>query len=153
MCHAGLVNDVSWGALALALAVLGGLYTWRAWHRRGLGAAVRGAGYTLVPVAAWLTGALQLFGDYVDDTSRWLTRLAFNPVVWFGVALAVLAVLLIGVGGVLARRSEPPAGSSAPKKQKRGRPAVGAARKPQGGPLIDDDMAEIEAMLKKRGIS
>lgn len=151
MCHAGLVNDVSWGALALALAVLGGLYTWRAWHRRGLGAAVRGAGYTLVPVAAWLTGALELFGNYVDDTSRWLTRLAFNPVVWFGVALAVLAVLLIGVGGVLTRRSAPAEASA--KKQKRGRPAVGAARTPQDGPIIDDELADIEALLKKRGIS
>ncbi|MGI8522317.1 MAG: hypothetical protein ACR2K3_03260 [Nocardioides sp.] len=145
------MNDVSWGALALALAVLGGLYTWRAWHRRGLGAAVRGAGYTLVPVAAWLTGSLELFGDYVDDTSRWLTRLAFNPVVWFGVALAVLAVLLIGVGGVLSRRSEP--AETRKSKRQKGRPAVGAAPPPKSGPVVDDEMAEIEAMLKKRGIS
>lgn len=152
MCHAGLVNDASWGALALALAVLGCLYTWRAWHRRGLGAAVRGAGYTLVPVAAWLTGALELFGEYVDDTSRWLVRLALNPVVWFGVALAVLAVLLIGVGGVLTRRSEPTR-SGTTKKPKRGRSSIGAAPQPGAGPVIDDEMAEIEALLKKRGIS
>lgn len=149
MCHAGLVNDVSWGALAFALAVLGGLYTWRAWHRRGLGAAVRGAGFTLVPVAAWLTGSLTLFGNYVDDTSRWLARLVFNPVVWFGVALAVLAVLLIGVGGFLARRTEP----TSARKRKKDRPAVGAATPPKGGPVVDDEIAEIEALLKKRGIS
>ena len=146
------MNDVSWGALAFALAVLGGLYTWRAWHRRGLGAAVRGAGFTLLPVAAWLTGSLELFGNYVDDTGRWLTRLAFNPVVWFGVALAVLSVLLIGVGGVLAGRAEPTTTRKRTSERK-GRSALGAAPQPKGGPVVDDEMAEIEALLKKRGIS
>ena len=37
------MDDVSWGALALSLTVLGGIYTWWALRHRGVTAAVRAA--------------------------------------------------------------------------------------------------------------
>ena len=64
--YPGGVNDVSWGALALSLTVLGGIYTWWALRHRGMTAAVRAAGITLLPIAAWMTGLLSVFGDIVD---------------------------------------------------------------------------------------
>jgi hypothetical protein len=144
------VNDVSWGALALALTALGGIYTWWALRHRGFTAAVRAAGITLLPLAAWMTGLLQVFGTVTNAFLHFFTRLVFSPLVWLGVIVFFVAFVLIGASNFLSRHQEP-----APEKRKRrgsGTPkAVGPATRPD--PLIDDEMAEIQAILKKRGIS
>ena len=46
---AGGVDDVTWGALTLTLTLLGGIWTWCAFRRRGLASGLRGAGFTLLP--------------------------------------------------------------------------------------------------------
>jgi hypothetical protein len=143
------VDDVSWGALALSLTVLGGIYTWWALRHRGVTAAVRAAGITLLPLAAWMTGLLEVFGDVADSFSHWFTRLVFSPTVWLGVIVFVVAFVLIGAANMVSRRVDPkpaksPRGVRKPK-------AVSATTTPD--PLIDDEMAEIQAILKKRGIS
>jgi hypothetical protein len=149
------VNDVSWGALALSLSVVGGIYTWWALRHRGVVAAVRGAGLTLLPIAAWLTGLLEVAGKIGDALSHWLATLVFNPATWLGMIIGFVAIVLIGGANAIARRGKPDKpdksdkpqktqGSSAPK-------AVRATKSPD--PLIDDEMAEIQAILKKRGIS
>jgi hypothetical protein len=143
------VDDVSWGALALSLSVLGGIYTWWALRHRGMVAAVRGAGLTLLPVAALMTGLLQVFGDIADSLSHWLAHLVFSPVTWLGMMIGFVAIVLIGGANALGRRgkADRPAATTpgaAPK-------SVRATKAPD--PLIDDEMAEIQAILKKRGIS
>jgi hypothetical protein len=143
------VNDVSWGALALALTALGGMYTWWALRNRGFAAAVRAGGFTLLPLAAWMTGLLEVAGDIGDALGHWLTRLVFSPFVWLGMLLFVVAFVLIGASNFVTRRREP---DVAPRKRGREKPkAVGTTSRPD--PLIDDEMAEIQAILKKRGIS
>jgi hypothetical protein len=150
--YSGSVNDVSWGALALSLSVLGGIYTWWALRHRGVTAAVRGAGLTLLPLAAWLTGLLQVFGDIADSLAHWLTRLVFSPSVWLGMIIGFVAVVLIGGANAVSRRVP------GDKPDRRNRKADDAApksvtRAAKHDPLIDDEMAEIQAILKKRGIS
>jgi hypothetical protein len=138
------VDDVSWGALALALTLLGGIYTWSAYRRRGLAAGMRGASFTLLPIAAYLTKTLEMFGEIGDAVVDWAVALVFSPRVWLGIIVAGLAVVLFVVSGWLgARRGDKP------KKVKRGdRPQeVG------GATAVDDDMADIEAILKSRGIT
>jgi hypothetical protein len=88
------VNDVSWGALALALTTLGGIYTWWALRHRGFAAAVRGAGLTLLPLAAWMTGLLQVFGSVTNAFVHFFTRLGFSPVGWVRSVVVVVAFLL-----------------------------------------------------------
>jgi hypothetical protein len=150
------VNDVSWGALALSLTVLGGIYTWWALRHRGMTAAVRAAGLTLLPLAAWMTGLLQVFGDVADSLAHWFTRLVFSPTVWLGMLVFVVAFVLIGGANALARRGAPEKAASEPRKPGRSRrtdapePVSAASRQDA---LIDDEMAEIQAILKKRGIS
>ena len=143
---------MSWGALALALTTLGGIYTWWALRHRGFTAAVRAAGFTLLPLAAWMTGLLEVFGDVADTFTHWFTRLVFSPTVWLGVIVFVVAFILIGGANMVSRRVDPK-----PKTKKAGRgadspKAVSATAKPDPL-LIDDEMAEIQAILKKRGIS
>ena len=148
--YAGPVDNVSWGALALSLTVLGGIYTWWSLRHRGVTAAVRAAGITLLPLAAWMTGLLQVFGDVADAFTHWFTRLVFSPTVWLGVIVFVVAFVLIGGANMVSRRVDPK-----PKKAAHGAAepkAVSPTSKPDPL-LIDDEMAEIQAILKKRGIS
>jgi hypothetical protein len=153
------VNDVSWGALALALTALGGMYTWWALRHRGFASAVRGAGITLLPLAAWMTGLLEVFGDITDVLTHWLAHLVFSPVVWLGVIVFVVAFVLIGASNFLIRRQEPTARSSRFSRSSRRDRADNksdnrsVAPRSSPDPLIDDEMAEIQAILKKRGIS
>lgn len=146
------MDDAAWGALALALTVLGGVYTWLAYQRRGLNAAVRGAGFTLIPVAAWLTGLLELVTDIGGAIGDWALDLAFSPSMWVGTALGALAVVLLVVSGFLGKRRIGSATSE--PKQPTTKELPGSAQ-PAPGPAVsvDDELAEIEAILRKRGIT
>ena len=140
---------MSWGALALALTTLGGIYTWWALRHRGVAAAVRAGGFTLLPLAAWMTGLLEVAGDIGDSLGHWLTGLVFSPFVWLGMLLFVVAFVLIGGSNFVSRRRDPE-----PKAGARRTETPKAVRKTsQPDPLIDDEMAEIQAILKKRVIS
>ncbi len=142
------MNDVSWGALALSLSVVGGIYTWWALRHRGVVAAVRGAGLTLLPVAAWLTGLLEVFGEISDSLSTWLAHLVFSPKTWLGMLIFFVAFVLIGGARMVARRGQP----DEPTVRRTSSPKA-VAPTTGSDPLIDDEMREIQAILKKRGIS
>jgi hypothetical protein len=143
MCHAGGVDEATWAALTLTLTAIGAVWTWFAFRRRGLAAALRGAAFTLLPPAAFLTGTLEMFTEIGGSVADWATHLVLSPVVWLGVILAGVSGVLFVVSGVLRSRqlvSAEPAGElKAP------------GRKAQ--PPVDDEMAEIEAILRKRGIT
>jgi hypothetical protein len=153
------IDDTTWAALALVLTVLGGVYTWFAWQRRGWAAALRGLAWTLIPVAAWLTGTLKLAANILEDVIDWGSRLVFSPTVWLGIIVAGVAALLWVVSGLLRARGigvrdrarEVPAGRA--KEVPAGRSATQPGRRP--AKRDDDDiegMDDIEAILKKHGI-
>jgi len=149
MCHPERVDDVTWAALALTLTLLGGIWTWTAYRRRGVPAALKGAGVTLLPLAAYLTKTLQMLTEVGDAVVDWATSLVFSPVVWLGIVLAGVAVVLFGAGRAIEQRRGP----AVRQKGRAGTKAVPAARERRGAPAVDDDLAEIEALLRKRGIS
>lgn len=145
------MDDAAWAALTLSLTVLGGIWTWAAFRRRGLASGLRALGFTLLPVAAYLTETLQLLTRIADAMADWATRLVFSPSVWLGVVVAGIGVGLIAVSGALRARhlGRAPGGATGSRTQ----PASGQASR--GAPAIgsDPEMAEIEALLRKRGIS
>ncbi|MBB6629439.1 cellulose synthase [Nocardioides sp. KIGAM211] len=147
------MDDVTWGALTLTLTVLGAIWTWLSFRRRGLASGLRALAFTLLPAAAYLTKTLQMFTRIVDAVADWATNLVFNPFVWTGVVLAGVSALLLSVSSVLRARQlarTPDAGST---KRTRGT-ALPPAGRGQGTPAVgDDDMADIEALLRRRGIS
>ena len=147
------MDDAAWAALTLSLTVAGGIWTWFAFRKRGLGSGLRALGFTLLPLAAYLTKTLQLFTAIATEIGDWASHLVFSPVVWAGVVLAGVAVLLIGVSGRVRSRAAGPApvGPSAGKQA--ALPSAGPGRKGKPALAEDDDMAEIEALLRKRGIS
>lgn len=145
------MDDAAWTALALTLTTLGVALTWVLWRRRGLVAALRGAALTLLVPAAWLTDTLRMFTRIGDAVADWALGLAFSPVVWAGVVLAALSALLLLVSSLLARRgvgTGGAAGGSRPAREE-----VSSSGPARGEPAIDDDLADIEALLRRKGIS
>jgi hypothetical protein len=151
------VDDVTWGALALALTMLGGFYTWWTYHNRGATPAMRALALTLLPAAAWLTGTLKMFTRIVDAIADWATHLVFSPAVWLGVILAGISAVLFVVSGVLGKRAVDGTAGPKPAKETGSTPqpkALPKATAKPASPLDDDGLdAEIAAILKRRGIS
>ena len=139
------MDEVTWGALTLTLTALGAVWTWLAFRRRGLAAGLRGAAFTLLPPAAFLTGTLEMFTEIGGSVADWATHLVFSPMVWLGIVLAGVSVVLFVVSGALRSR-QLSAGETGPRELK-------APDQKKAGPVVDDDMAEIEAILRKRGIT
>ncbi len=157
MWDAGGVDDVTWGALALTLTLLGALWTWVAFRRRGVSSGLRALAFTLLPVAAYLTNTLRMFTRIVEAVADWATSLVFDPTVWIGVVLAVLSATLLAASRLVRHRALRRGDGAAPKAAGRRRPAdelppASGRSRGRGEPAIDDDTAEIEALLRRRGI-
>lgn len=160
VCDAGVVDDVTWGVLTLSLTVLGGIWTWVTYQRRGISSGLRALAFTLLPLAAYLTKTLQMFTRIVDAVADWATNLAFSPAVWLGALLAGLSALLFVVSGALTKRGRgargpaaETAGSDPDRMTTSGRKdELSAGPKPRSEAVVDDDLADIEAILRKRGI-
>jgi hypothetical protein len=115
-------------------------------RRRGPRAAVRLAAWALVPTALWLTGLIRLLETLVETSVSFAVGLVFSPLVWAGVGLfAVTAVLL-----VVARRLPGRPVPAPTDREVRGRGKHPAA---SGRQQVDAEMAEIEELLRRRGIT
>lgn len=152
---AGL-DDTTWQALGLTLTLLGLVLSAVMWRRRGAVAGLRGVAWSLLPLAAALTGTLRLAGQIGGAVADWALRLVFSPVVWLGVALAGISAVLFVVTGFLRRRR---AGSGAGRARPRGEVTARRSTTPAAGPgrgggdaeeALDED---IEAILRRHGIS
>jgi hypothetical protein len=144
------VDEAAWGALTLSLTVLGGIYTWFAFRSRGFVAGLRGVGFTLIPVALLLTDTLQMVTRIGNAVSDWALGLAFSPATWLGIVLGGVSVVCFVVAGFVANRGaeDKPATEKAPRKE------LGKAKGSKSDPILaDPELAEIEALLRKRGIT
>ena len=147
------MDDVTWGALTLTLTLLGGIYTWFAYQRRGLAAGVRGAGFTLLPAALLLTDTLELITEVVGSVGDWAIHLVFNPVMWAGIVLAGVSVVCFVVSGFLTRREIGTTPREGRSDEAKALPEGRGKKAPAVVDPLDAEMAEIEALLRKRGIT
>ncbi|WP_329234668.1 hypothetical protein OG417_28325 [Actinoallomurus sp. NBC_01490] len=145
------MSDFFLFSISLAVTVLGLAGSWAAARRRGAASGLRGAAWSLVPLGAYLTGLTKFLADLV-----------FSPVKWAGVIVLGLGAVLYVTSGVMLRRGggakegsgrvDAGRGDSggAPKAASKGRakPAVEERKA-----AADPDLAEIEQILKNRGIS
>ncbi|MFI6736430.1 cellulose synthase [Nonomuraea sp. NPDC050451] len=156
-----MLNPTVWLPLCAGLTLLGLVLSFLAFRRRGAASGMRVAAWALLPAAAYLTGALQMLWTVGTTIVGFVTGLVFNPFVWAGVAVAGLSAVLFVASGVMRGRKlasfrkknpgeapeiKPSANKTAPKPQQ---PAVA----PKQTPKAEDDFSDIEALLKKRGIS
>lgn len=108
---------------------------------------MRALGFALLPAAAWLTGTMQLFVEIAGSLTAWATSLVFNPMTWTGLGLAAAAVASWMISGVILERQ-------AARGRSQATPVAGPPTRGSVAPSVpvDDDLADIEALLKKRGI-
>jgi hypothetical protein len=148
------VDDAAWGALTLSLTLLGGIYTWFAFRSRGFVAGLRGVGLTLIPVALLLTDTLEMATEIGGAVGDWVTGFAFSPASWLGIILAVVSVTCFVAAGFLAERGV--GGARAAEGDAPARKELGRGRGTKKEPVVSDvdpALAEIEALLRKRGIT
>jgi len=181
-------SSVFWLPLCAALTALGLVVTYAVGRKRGYRAMVRGAAWSLIPIAAYLTGSIKMFWQIGDAIGNFASGFVFSPVKWAGIGVAGLcAVLFLATSG-RGRRKAARARASARAAEKAEQPdsravtpgatpaglssAAGAtatlpaARQPEparkapaakgarkgAAPPPDDDMKDIEDILRKRGL-
>ncbi|MGR6917327.1 cellulose synthase [[Actinomadura] parvosata] len=162
----GNFEQIAWLPLCAGVTIAGLALAFLAFRRRGAAAGMRVTAWALLPVAAYLTGALQALWTIGTTVVGFVTSLVFNPAVWAGVAVAGLSVVLFVVSGVmrgrrlsLGRRKKSKDDAAPPAQGAAARPAAAAGRpqKPAVAPKpaakSDDDFSDIEELLKRRGIS
>ena len=146
--------------LCVGLTLLGVLITVIAWRRGSRGRVIQGLGLALLPVALYFSGLLRLVWNAVVAVGSWATKIIFSPAVWLGLSMLGLCLVLWVVGGVVARRApsrreRKAAAASSPAALPRSSSASAKSNAQPGARTpapVDDDMAEIEALLKSRGI-
>jgi hypothetical protein len=162
------------GAICVAVTVVGLGLSWRLWRKSGATRGIRGVAWSLLPLAAYLTGAVGLLGRLVNAIVRFAGGFVFSPKSWAGVIVVGVAVLLFLTSGGLPllnwrkareRRKAAAAASrdsdsraAVPAARRRGGaqaadpPAVGApaAQGPAGAG--DDDLSDVQEILRRRGI-
>ncbi|MEV6860145.1 cellulose synthase [Streptosporangium subroseum] len=173
-------SQIAWLPLCAGVTGVGLVLSFLLLRRRGVAAGLRGTAWSLLPLAAYLTGALPTVWQIGTAIAGFFTGLAFKPTVWAGVAVTGLSVVLFLVSGVLRGRrraaaapvaSETPAVSPSagrgkplapggptrqPEQQRKAAPAVKpagkSAAKPAAKPAAEDDFSDIEDILKRHGI-
>lgn len=142
-----LYTPIMW-ALAISLATFAGVWTVVSYQRRRWGSVVRGLALMLLSFAALFTGTLTLVMRMLDAAAIWASGFVFRPMVWVGLILFAVSVVLWVLGGRLATRSP---GATPPRTARTAR-STGPTARPARGAGVDDDLAEIEEILRRRGI-
>ena len=181
-------SSIFWLPICAVLTGFGLVASYYYGRRRGNRAMLRGAAWSLIPIAAYLTGSIEMFWKIGDAIGKFASGFVFSPVKWAGIAVTGAAVLLfVSTGGrkrrkaarvkAAARADQKQASAGAGAQQglapttaiataspaadaastlpvRKPEPAKTPAAKRQGKSAapVDDDMRDIEEILRKRGI-
>lgn len=144
--------SLSWLPWTIVLSGLGVFGVWLAIRAGDRSAAIRRAGWALLPWGLWCMGLIRFAVRVTDAIADWAAGFVFSPLSWLGVGMSAAAVLMIGGGafwsGFRSRR----------KAKKSGAVEGGAAKQVQAKPSkrkaapADEDADDIEAILRRHGI-
>jgi hypothetical protein len=99
-------NSFEWLPLTAGLTILGLLLSYVAYRRRGLRPALMGTAISLLPIAAYLTGATEMLWKIGVAIGQFGTGFVFSPEKWAGIGVTALAVaLFLAAGGRQRRRA------------------------------------------------
>ena len=180
-------SSIAWLPLALGLTILGLVLSYLTYRRRGLRPALMVTAWSLLPIAAYLTGAIEMLWKVGVAIGQFGSGFVFSPMKWAGIGVTGLAfALFLAAGGRTRRKAAREArraaradrkgeaeGSSTPSALGRAKTAPGtqilpterqrvpaeraaAATSAKGSRKAtapdDDDMKDIEDILRKRGL-
>jgi heme exporter protein D len=173
-------DKIAWLPLCAGLTGLGLVLSYLAMRRRGVGAGLRGVAWSLLPLAAYLTGSIAMFWKMGVAVGDFAKGFVFSPKVWSGIAVAGLALVLFVVSGTLRQRRvdrgeekraagsgsasartlpqnrAPATGGQLATRPSATVPASGSPAKARKGKNVsddDDDMKDIEDILRRHGIT
>src|SRR5215471_6279915 len=98
-------SQIPWFFLCGGLTAIGLIGSWFALRRRGARAAMRGVAWSLLPIALYLVGVLQVLWRFGVAIGDFFGGLAFSPRVWSGVIIAGISLVLFVVTGGLRGRA------------------------------------------------
>ncbi|REF35057.1 cellulose synthase [Thermasporomyces composti] len=156
-------DAVVWFPICAGLTLVGLVAAFLAFRRRGAASGLRLIGWAVLPMAVYLTGMVRLLWTVGAEVVRWISRFAFSPTVWIGLALFGVAAIAFPVAAAMRRREARQAGAAgggetAGRARAGGRDAEGK-RPPKavgkGSKETDplEGMEEIEDILRRRGIT
>src|SRR5689334_24489072 len=96
-------NQIAWFPLCAGLTGFGLVLSWFVFRRRGVAAGLRGVAWSLLPLAAYLTGAIKMLWQMGTAIGDFASSFVFSPRVWAGVIVAGAAGVLFAVSGGLRR--------------------------------------------------
>jgi hypothetical protein len=165
-------SQIPWFLLCGGLTAVGLIGSWFALRRRGVRAALRGVAWSLLPIALYLVGILQVLWRFGVAIGDFFSGLAFSPKVWSGIIIAGVAVVLFVVTGGLrgrerkkrrekkddsssqpSQRSALPATVPASAATARAQPVPAPARRKGSKAADDEDFGDVADILRRHGIS
>jgi hypothetical protein len=140
-------------------------------RRRGARSGIRFGAFSLLPLAAYLTGTVTLITRISSAVVRFAGSFVFSPERWSGVVLAGVAAALLMVSGGIPRptsrkgrkaravKGGDPAVPGTAGTGAGGQAQIGAGsgkiakRGKRGSPAAaDEDLGDVEEILRRRGI-
>ena len=99
-------SSIAWLPLAAGLTILGLVLSYLIYRRRGLRPALMGVAWSLLPIAAYLTGAIEMLWKVGAAIGQFGTAFVFSPSKWAGIGVTGLAIaLFLAAGGRRRRRA------------------------------------------------
>jgi len=155
-------GQIEWLPITAGLAILGLIVSFFLWRRRGAAAGLRGVAWSLLPVAAYLIGAIELLWRFGSAIASFASSFVFSPRVWAGIIVVIVSVLLFVISGRLrARARRRSGGQAAPKAAGAGAGTATTAGKPgkavtapkrQPAVVDDDVLGDAAEVLRRHGI-
>lgn len=150
--------SIATGTTCLIVTIVGLILSFVAWRKKGLRSGMRGVAWSLLPLAMYLTNSVGLVGRIGSAIVRFASSFVFSPKAWLGVILVGSSVLLFLIsggiplfGGTRRRKRErrdrerARAGEQAPA-------SIPAAQGQAPMPPADDDLGDVQEILRRRGI-
>ena len=97
-------SQIEWLPITAGLAILGLIVSFFVWRRRGAAAGLRGVAWSLLPLAAYLIGAIELLWRFGTAIGNFAGSFVFSPKVWAGIIVVIVSVVLFAVAGRLRAR-------------------------------------------------
>jgi hypothetical protein len=153
-------DNIAWFPICVGLTAAGAVLSVLIWRRSGVRRGLRALAWSAVPLALYLTGAIEMLGRIGSAVASFATAFVFSPRTWAGLILfGVAAVAFLGTGGLPRprRRKAKQGDGEAPELAAGQAGTTGTAKAPAGKrgakSAVDDDLRDVEEILRKHGIS